>query len=819
MRHWQPGLRRPMIYAFTTPDRPGQVKVGETSRDIDVRVQEILRQAAPDPTAYTVLVRHPAITEDGLIIKDHDIHRVLEQHLEKHRYKGTEWFDCTPADITSAIDSLKSGVRLTPGRAHRFGMRPEQQEAVDRAAGYFRQHASRRGDLKFLWNAKMRFGKTFTTYKLAQEMGWSKILILTYKPAVEDSWRNDLNGHRDFEGWSFVGNRDRDPHLDTPTVRFSSFQSMYAAEGERLAELHETAWDAIVLDEYHFGAWRDGAREFYVEDESLAGGLDLQARFSAGGTGIVSDHILHLSGTPFRALQTGEFTEDQIFNWTYTDEQRAKASWPRCEGANPYEDLPRMVMMTYKLPAGILEDTDDGELSLDGFFKAEKIVDGGDSVHVFRDDRQIRLWLDFISRTGTSRSELQEDEKSRSPMPYADPKIWPYINHTLWYLPSVSSCHAMADLIQQHPILSNYEVVICAGTEAGIGADALPPVRKAIAEHRKTITLTCGKLTTGVTVPEWTAVFMLRNMKSPESYFQTAFRAQSPGLVKVGAGKDGKTFSKDVCYVFDFHPQRALTLASQYCYQLDDDVSGGDVSKKGLTERMQEFLNYLPVLCHDNGVMLELDAGAAIELATSGMGTAMLARRFQSHRMVEISYAVIARIQDDPDLVAALQQIEAFRNLNRDMEMVQSELKKKGHVEGDAGGNGSDVGEGGDDEQVPEKKGTIDPEIRKLMKEIKDNLLKFITRLPVFMYLNDEREKTALEVIQTTDESLFRKATGIGKSDFRKLLDMGVFNAGFMNETIRAFKQVEDNALVYLGDRVIDGAFMAAWDTHVERVE
>lgn len=815
MRDWHPGLRRPMIYAFTTPDRPGQIKVGETSRDIDVRIQEILRQAVPDPTLYTVLLRYPAITEDGLIIKDHDIHRVLEKHLEKRRFKGSEWFECDTTDVTAAIESLRSGERLSPGRAKTFGMRPEQHEAVSRAADYFRQHAGRKGDLKFLWNAKMRFGKTFSTYKLGQEMDWSKILILTYKPAVEDSWRNDLNAHRDFEGWTFVGNRERDPGLDTPTVRFSSFQAIYAGDGERLKEIRETAWDAIILDEYHFGAWRDGARDFYVEDTGLAGGLQLQERFEAGGTGIIADHVLHLSGTPFRALQTGEFTEDQIFNWTYTDEQRAKAEWSPAAGPNPYEDLPRMVMMTYKLPAGILEESSEGELSLDTFFKAEKLVDGGETIHVFRDDHQIRLWLDFISRTDSARSELQEDEKSRSPMPYADPKIWPYINHTLWYLPSVSSCHAMADLIRQHPVLSNYAVVVCAGTDAGIGADALPPVRQAIAENKKTITLTCGKLTTGVTVPEWSAVFMLRNMKSPESYFQTAFRAQSPGLVKIGHGKDAKLFAKDICYVFDFHPQRALTLASHYCYQLDDDLSGGDATRKGLTERMQEFLNYLPVLCHDNGIMLELDAGAAIELATSGMGTAMLARRFQSPRMVEISFDTIARIQDDPDLVIALQEIEAFRNLNKDMQTVQSELKKKGHGSGD--GFHGDGGEEDEDEPRPDKKGKIDPEVRKLMREIRDNLLKFITRLPVFMYLNDEREKTVLEVIATTDDALFRKATGIGKSDFRKLLDMGVFNSGFMNETIRSFKQVEDNALVYLGDREIKGAFVASWDTHVER--
>lgn len=809
MGNWQPTLRRPVIYAFTTPDRPdGEIKVGYTTKSADERIRGILGQAVPDPSAYTIILEHPAILPDGRMIHDSDVHHVLEHQLGRHRFKGTEWFRATREDVIAAIESLETGRKLTCGRHQTFGMRPEQSTAVDKAAGYFRRYAEARGKtgLHFLWNAKMRFGKTFTSYKLAQEMGWKRVLVLTYKPAVEDAWREDLKNHADFEGWTFIGNKDQDPAFGDRTVWFSSFQALFPKDGqipERLNPIFETDWDAIILDEYHFGADKDRAAAIMQDDSEGLDDLELQELIASGEAGIIADHFLHLSGTPFRALATGEFTEDQIFNWTYTDEQRAKAAWNNADGRNPYEALPGMVMMTYKLPQGILDEYAEDELNLDKFFAAGPVDDGGEIA--FENEEAVSLWLDFITGTKLNRQEFLEGEKSRSPMPFQDKNIFPYINHSLWYLPSVAACEAMAAKLRAHPTLRQYQVVVAAGAKAGIGVAALPPVRAAIEGNDKTITLSCGKLTTGVTVPEWTAVFMLRSMKSPESYFQTAFRAQSPGSVLVNP-KDGPVM-KDTCFVFDFDPQRTLTLASEYCYELDR-IGGADPSKDDLMSRMQEFLSYMPVLCHDDGVMMELDPGAAIELATSGIGTAMLARRFQSPKMVDLNPLAVMRLQDDPELVSALAKIEAFRNLSKDLETITAEHIKKGKIEAD----GTEP-----KEPKPAKESKIDPAVKKLMAEIKTNLLKFITRLPVFMYLNDEREKTALEVIDTTDDALFKRATGITKADFRKLLDLGVFQSEFMNEAIRTFKLVEDNALVYLGDRKIEGAFTAAWDTWVER--
>lgn len=710
-----------------------------------------------------------------------------------------------PKDL---IRSLTSAAPSTTGRRLRFTMRDEQAAAVTATARYFRQHAAEKGRLRFLWNAKMRFGKTFAAYKLAQEMGWARILVLTYKPAVQDAWESDLKNHKDFTGWSFIGNRDlfRGETVPENTVWMSSYQAVFSrnAEGEapaRLDLLFETDWDAIFIDEYHYGAHRDQARDLTEETAPDPDG------FEADVARIRSDHRIYLSGTPFRALASGEFTEAEIFNWSYTDEQRAKAAWDKVRGPNPYAGLPQMIMMSYKLPDRIVQETEEGELDLDAFFAAEMTQGRNGPEARFRNEEQVAFWLDFISGTGLARDELAEEERNRSPMPFKDGKLKPYLDHTFWYLPSVAACRAMAGLLRGHPVFRAYNPVIAAGPEAGIGIDALPPVRAAIETHEWSITLSCGKLTTGVTVPEWSAVFMLRGMRSPESYFQTAFRAQSPRVLSHPTDPGASLVLKDKCYVFDFDPRRALGHAAQYCHELDRAIAATSGSRPDIEARMAEFLEHLPVLCHINGVMDELDAGTAIDIVTSGTGTAMLARRFMSARMVRVNQLSMDRMLADGDLVNRLERIESFRNLSRDLARITGELARVEREKREA-------------EERGEKKAApkVDKETAKAMKALQENLQKFIGRLPVFMYINDEREKTVLEVIETTDDALFYKTTGITKGDFRKLLELGVFDDSYLNDAIRAFKQVEDNALVYLGDREIRGAYVAAWNTHVERV-
>jgi hypothetical protein len=974
MSLFAPELRIPKIYAYTTardaatPWRSGAgtglIKVGYTTQDVSTRILEHFGAASPDNSDFRILGQWPAITADGKMMTDRNVHDVLEFGLRKTRVCG-EWFECTIEEVEQAIESLRTGTAPVADRPHSFKMRPEQSVAVERTSAYFRTNAYMRrdGPLRFLWNAKMRFGKTFTAYKLAEEMGWSRVLVLTYKPAVEGEWRRDLTQHVDFRGWSFIGNQDKAPTvLPEKTVWFSSFQSIFAMDHDaphRLDLLKSTHWDAIILDEYHFGAGTDLAREIYADSSELMDDEAFQRRILSGEAGVTADHLLHLSGTPFRALNSGEFGEDQVFSWTYTDEQRAKRRWLDADGPNPYESLPQMIMMAYKLPPGVIDEATEEELNLDLFFSAKKEKDqNGEEVFYFNNEKLVLLWLDFITGVDLSREEFSEEQVNKSPMPFRDEALYSYLNHTFWYLPSVAACKAMARLISSHSVLHHYKPVIAAGPEARIGADALQPVQDAIRDNPRTITLSCGKLTTGVTVPEWTAVFMLRSMKSPESYFQTAFRAQSPGLVfnrpKQRRGSEALVM-KDRCFLFDFDPRRALSLAADYCYRLDAGDVGGRGLRMTMEERMAEFLNHMPVLLHDGGTMEQLNPGDAIDIVSSGVGN--LAKRFLSARALGLDGLPLDRLVGNEQLMSNLEEIESFRNLretvtglsaDRDWWVMEG-AKREGPLKRSALRDRvdedtlvkcrgmSDYEPAGrvpalnaifaqryewfirteEGERGPFRKSELadrirsdtlvrrsddlthrraefsvdfcradkDPELKSLFKdasrstlkeewhykvgeavfgpmdipslkaeiarttlvrktgmtdfaeagtfeellplgpisakqkkELQENLLKFISRLPVFMYLNDEREKSVVDVIRSTDDRLFRRVTGITKKDFDQLFKIGIFVESFLNPPILAFKQLEDRALEYLGDRDLGiSRFTGAFNSVVEK--
>ena len=397
----------------------------------------------------------------------------------------------------------------------------------------------------------MRFGKTFAAYKLAQSMKLKRILVLTFKPAVESAWADDLYHHVDFKGWQFISNKDaRDINFsideefeeadkNKPIVVFGSFQDLLGrndAGGIKAKNefIHSEKWDLVIFDEYHFGAWRENAKNlFEKQDEEAEVNFDqeeFQRKEAANAMDesflpITTKYYLYLSGTPFRALNSGEFIEEQIFNWTYSDEQRAKETWVGKN--NPYKALPRMVLMTYKIPESIREVASQGEFDefdLNEFFKAE----GKGEDAKFKHENEVQKWLDLIrgSYLPSSVDDLKLGQDKRPPMPYSDTRLLNILTHTLWFLPDVAACDAMKNLIdqRQNTFYHDYKVIVCAGTKAGIGLEALKPVQAAMANplNSKTITLSCGKLTTGVTVRPWTGVFMLRNLKSPETYFQTA---------------------------------------------------------------------------------------------------------------------------------------------------------------------------------------------------------------------------------------------------------------------------------------------------------
>ena len=820
----------PRIYAYTEPQYKetiwqgkrqgkGLIKVGFTTRLSALeRIAEQFGTNKPTSTPFEILLDDIAIRNDNTYFTDHEVHKVLEK-LGCYRFPNSEWFECTLDEVQQAIFAVKNHKSEVSKRIANFKMRPEQEQAVKVTSEYFRRYPYKveHKTPHFLWNAKMRFGKTFTSYQLAKEMNWKKILVLTFKPAVQNSWEEDLKSHIDFQDWQFVsrtGTQYSEINHDKPFIWFASFQDVLQkteAGGikPRNEEIHLINWDCIILDEYHFGAWRDSAKDLYdaedKKEQSKQNGEGIDY-YDESQMPLTTSAYLYLSGTPFRALNNGEFLEDQIFNWTYTDEQREKLNWNEQDGINPYLDLPKMVMMTYKMPEEIKQIALGGEFnefSLNEFFSATE----NNGIAKFKYEKEVVNWLNLIrgQYKPTSIDELKTGYKP--PMPYSDIRLINALNHTFWFLPSVASCKAMGNLLKNHTFYKEYNVIVCAGNEAGMGVEALKPVNEAIKNgfNTKTITLSCGKLTTGVTVPEWGGIFMLRDTSSPETYFQSAFRVQSPWTVKNpdGLNPNEKTVVKDTCYVFDFAPDRALKQIADYSARLNINAD------EKPEQKVQEFISFLPVLCYDGSRMEQISADELLDLVVAGTASSMLARRWESSLLVNVDNETLAKLLENENAMNALEKIESFRNLNKELKALvnKSEALKKTKQEKQ-------------DSLTKEEKKELtqqEKEIKSKRKEIQEKLLKFATRVPVFMYLTDEREQTLKDVILQLEPELFQKVTGLTIPDFETLVSIGIFNEQVMNSAVFAFKRYEDASLVYTGLTKHDELRIGGWNTKISK--
>ena len=827
----------PTIYGYeacNVSDHEGYIKIGYTDReDYEQRIREQVHTVG---VHQKIVLVESAMRQDGTCFNDKDVHRILERRRFKRlNNANNEWFKCTVEDIRKAIDELKTGRRSEEPRQRIFAMRREQQLAVDMTAEYFERAKKEDPDRppKFLWNAKMRFGKTFATYELAKKMGFKKVLILTFKPAVESAWWEDLATHVDFEGWQFVSNKEAkfdakklDEQFNAcdqkrPIVVFGSFQDMLGtndAGGIKAKNefIHATNWDIVVFDEYHFGAWRDNAKKLFENFDEENDDFDLEKyqKEEAGNAinetflPITSYHYLYLSGTPFRALNSGEFLEDQVFNWTYSDEQYAKENW-RGPGDNPYEALPKMVMLTYKVPDSITNvAVSEGydEFDINEFFKAEPAEKNKPATAQFVYKDYVQKWLELIQGKYMPVDGLKLGNE-RPPMPFSDVTLLNVLSHTLWYLPNVASCYAMANLLaekQNAATFGQYKVIVCAGAKAGIGLDALYPVQEAMGDPLKTrtITLSCGKLTTGVTIRPWTGVFMLRNLKSPETYFQTAFRVQSPWTVTDEFGKE--QVIKQECYIFDFALERALQQISDYSCRLKVD----DTSPE---QKVSEFINFLPILAFDGSSMNHIDAQDILDITYAGTSATLLAKRWQTALLVHVDNDTLKRLQSNPDALDALMHIEGFRALNTDINTIINRSEKVKKLKK----------EKGDDITKAEKKELDEEEkaAKSLRKQVQENLLKLAARIPAFMYLTDYREQTIKDVITQIEPELFKKVTGLSVKDFDVLCSIGLFDSEKMNQGIFGFRKYENSSLSYTGIDKHEGEAIGGWDTVLRREE
>ncbi len=837
---------RPRIYAYSIADEAheGLLKVGQTTRDVKQRVAEQLKTAAIKN--YTIELDEPAERDDGGVFTDHEVRAALVR--KGFENIDLEWMRCSVEDVRTVLAELRKGQRFTGTHHLDFPMRQEQAEAVNTTHAYF--HSRWAEDMnavpRFLWNAKMRFGKTFATYQLARKLGAKRILVVTFKPAVEDAWQTDLESHVDFDGWQYLSRSSgSDPtQIDSgkPVVYFGSFQDLLGRDKAsnikpRNEWLHTVNWDLVVFDEYHFGAWRDTAKELFEGEEHAAD--EIKAEYGTTLSGrktknasiedfkeefedlseaeteflpITTRAYLYLSGTPFKALATGEFIEEQIFNWTYTDEQRAKAEFAarHPDEWNPYGALPQMRLLTYQMPDELLAIASGGEFDefdLNEFFAATGTGEGAQ----FKHKSDVQKWLDIIRGQYAPRAVEALKTGTQPPFPYLDVRLLPYLQHSFWFLPNVAACHAMANLLAEkhNTFWHEYKVVVAAGASAGIGLNALPPVRKAIGSgfDTKTITLSCGKLTTGVTVPQWSSILMLRNLKSPETYFQAAFRVQSPWSIKNpnGDNPNEEEILKPACFVFDFAPTRALRQVSEYGIGLAPNEPNPE-------NAVNDLVSFLPVLAYDGANMTQIDAGGILDIAMAGTSATLLARKWESALLVNVDNDTLRRIMDNPEAMAAVERIEGWRALGDNIiETIINKSEKVKKLKNKA--KDGDLTDKEKRELSDEEK-----EYKSKRKLVQEKLIKFATRIPAFMYLTDFRENTLQDVITKLEPDLFLTVTGLTVQDFHMLVRLKVFNTEQMNQAVFAFRRYEDASLRYTGIESHEGlAHYGLYDTVVAR--
>ena len=643
----------PMIYAYTTPEierHDGWTKIGYTERDVITRIEEQTRTAN---VKYKLEWQGTAIFDDGTgdTFRDTEFHAYLAKcGTERQRGEDNEWFRISGADSRTRFYEFKGnrGFMRDLGVVP-YTLRDEQARAVERAKNYFAVHTGS----EFLWNCKPRFGKTLSVYDLCKQMGAQNVLIVTNRPAIANSWYDDFEKFMGTEsGYEFVSQVDglkgrplvrsreeystlagkADPDHTPGCIEFVSLQDLKGAKRfggtfEKLNEVADLNWDVLVIDEAHEGV------------DTLK-------------TEIAFDHIkrkytLHLSGTPFRALSDGKFPGEAIFNWTYADEQRAKRDWPaESPTENPYESLPRLNMFTYQLSdivsdlveqgVEVEEDTVKWSFDLAEFFSVKQ---NGSFVH----EDAVDCFLDAMTH----------NEK----FPFSTPELRDELRHTFWLLNRVDSCKALKKKLEAHPVFKDYEVVLAAGDGRSVEGEELEDdkafdrVRTAIAEHDKTITLSVGQLTTGVTVPEWTAVMMLCSLSSPSLYMQTAFRAQNPCKFTRG----GTILRKENAYVFDFDPARTLIIYDDIANELTSDTSGGKGDAEKRKQHIVELMNFFPVYGEDkDGEMVELDAEQVLSIPRRLKSREVVDRGFMSNFLFQNIGAVFSAPKEVVDAINSM---------------------------------------------------------------------------------------------------------------------------------------------------------------------
>lgn len=665
----------PQIYAYTLPtieERKGWVKIGYTERkNIEDRIREQTKTAAIDHP-YNILWSGPAkFINKNDWFTDHQLHNYLSKYKRIKRMPNTEWFYYNGYLSQSEEDfqDFKHEIKTQIREQESYELRPEQKVAVQQTLNYAFSHQNG----EFLWNAKPRFGKTLTTYDLARRMDAETVLVVTNRPAIANSWYDDFEKFIAWQtNYAFVSTSETLKHRPVMTrdefkeqmfaggkermIAFISLQDLkgaivFGGSYPKLEWVRDLDWDLLVIDEAHEGV------------DTLK--TDVAFRE------IKRNFTLHLSGTPFKALASGQFSNEQIYNWTYVDEQEAKENWDNEEG-NPYIKLPRLNMFSYQMSQMITDQVNKGSLieeeahdyafDLNEFFSTD---DSGKFIY----EKDIRRWL----RTLTTNEKY----------PFSTKELRNELKHTFWILDRVASAKALYRLLRDDPVFEHYHIVLAAGDgriddDQGANEKALDRVRKAISENERTITLSVGQLTTGVTVPEWTAVLILSNMKSPSLYMQAAFRSQNPWEYE----KDGEVYQKENAYVFDFAPERTLMIYDEFANNLSTRTTGGGGTTQDRKDNIRKLLNFFPVIAEDEeGVMTELDVSQVLTIPKAIKAREVVQRGFISNLLFKNISGIFAS-QEAREILEHLNPMDEGRLVPRS----QSEAIDTQEVEVDESG-------------------------------------------------------------------------------------------------------------------------------------
>ena len=707
-------VKRSITRIDGTMSWPPRGKAGETTLTADERIRQQDGTIAFERPIKLDERKVPAHISDGDIRK-----QLLKMGMEESRDDASrEWVSFVgykdeedmKAMWHSAINMLISGI----SRPNSYSMRDEQQECHDAAVAHFTTH----GSYQFLINAKMRFGKTFVSYQIIKSLAKHfnkkfKVLVLTYKPAVEAGWSDDLKKHVDFDGWKyyFAGDfsRDNPVILDDDAdveVLFASFQDLNDMQKAKWSNINNYHFDMVVIDEQHYGLKTERAQN------------TLEA--------LNFDRILEVSGTPLHALMSGKFLDNEIYSWTYADEQRKRQLEKDTDWTTEiYRWLPVMQFMIFqisdeaKAQCSFYEDVEG--------FTMPKWFASNDG-ETFIDEAAVTLWLEEAYGT--------KGHKNKSPIRQYNS------DHMVWKLPSVASCTAMEKLLKKLAYVKHVPLVV-SGTN---GAD-LKDVKNHIRRNDKTVTLTCGSLMTGTTVPEWDMIFMLDGGSSAQDYFQTIFRVQSSNA-KAG---------KEICYVVDYNPQRNLQMIYDYAFVQSS------VNNKSVQQNISEFLDFAPIMDHTGNRPVQKNVE---EVLNAIAHTSNALEKFGSGFNVNFNKVT----QDVKDI---LNPVKQDANSKRNAEVNNNGI--------DLGKNKTNAGKNG-------TQNTVDITAKE-QRELQQKAITVVKSIPNYLWLETNKVDNIEDILYINNTEMFEREVGISIEGFKKLCNSQFVNTKRVNQCILAFQQ------------------------------